>query len=345
MNESAPVQLASALAIDAQVPWHRGEPFAEQRALERGDGYVDLSHFGVVQVSGAGRLPWLHLLLTQAVDDLAPHTSVHALVLSANGHIEHDIKLVDDGDVAWLVVEPGTATALAAYLDSMVFMHEVSVEDVSDQYAVVGMFGHENVLTLHDAVVVWKAPPALAQTHSDVDPYVPQRPSGWQAVLAVVPRDGESHQACNAGLWAWEATRVAAAVPRLGLEIDHRTLPHEVGLIGSAVHLHKGCYRGQEAVARTINLGRPPRRLVLLHLDGSSDTPPAFGSSISGTDGREVGRIATAIAHHELGDIALAVVRRATPETAQLTVTVSDASTVHASQEPVVVISESPRNR
>ncbi|MFD0785664.1 YgfZ/GcvT domain-containing protein, partial [Micromonospora azadirachtae] len=121
-----------------------------------------------------------------------------------------------------------------------------------------------------------------------------------------------------AGLWAYEAIRVAARRPRVRVDTDHRTIPAEVNLIGPAVHLDKGCYRGQETVARVHNLGRPPRRLVLLHLDGvSTDQPPAAGTPVT-LDDRTVGFVGTAVHHYELGQIALAVVKRNVPEDARL---------------------------
>src|SRR5439155_4687945 len=93
-----------------------------------------------------------------------------------------------------------------------------------------------------------------------------------------------------AGIWAYEALRVAARRPRVAFETDHRTLPAEVGWTAPAVHLEKGCYRGQETVARVHHLGRPPRRLVLLHLDGiATDELPAPGTAVSTADGRTVG--------------------------------------------------------
>ena len=82
------------------------------------------------------------------------------------------------------------------------------------------------------------------------------------------------------GTWALEALRVAAWRPRLGHETDHRTIPHEVDWLRTAVHLTKGCYRGQETVARVHNLGRPPRRLVMLHLDGSGHGLPEQGADV-----------------------------------------------------------------
>ncbi|MDP9407343.1 MAG: folate-binding protein, partial [Actinomycetota bacterium] len=125
--------------------------------------------------------------------------------------------------------------------------------------------------------------------------------------------------AAPAGTWAHDALRVAARQPRLGWETDHKTIPHEVGWLTDAVHLQKGCYRGQETVARVHNLGRPPRRLVLLHLDGSDDRLPARGEPVV-LDGRPVGFVGTAGRHHELGPIALAVVKRTVPDDAALSV-------------------------
>lgn len=342
--------VSGAHAVDLQVPWHLGNPFAEQRKLLASDAHVDLGHFGVIRVTGEDRLAWLHLLLTQAVDDLAVGQSAHALVLSATGHIEHDIKLVDDSSATWLIVEPGTADGLCSYLQSMVFMYDITIQDVSAEFAVVGTMMPDMALAavpgrFPDARMHWHASPAFATPSPESDPYVPHRPKPWPAVLAVVPRNGASHSSANAGMWAWEAARVAAAVPRLVLDIDHRTLPHEVGLIGAAVHLHKGCYRGQEAVARTINLGRPPRRLVLLHLDGTTEHLPAPGAQVLDAEGREVGLMGTAVTHHEIGQIGLALVRRNTPLATDLCVTLGDGSSVQASQEPVVVIGETTRSR
>ena len=110
--------------------------------------------------------------------------------------------------------------------------------------------------------------------------------------------------AAAAGMWAFEALRIAAHVPRLGLDTDHRTIPHEVGWIDAAVHLDKGCYRGQETVARVHNLGHPPRRLVFLSLDGSEDRLPGHGDPVelartnrgprSGSPGRPRGTTSSA---------------------------------------------------
>jgi folate-binding protein YgfZ len=134
-----------------------------------------------------------------------------------------------------------------------------------------------------------------------------------------------------AGLWAFEAARIAAHIPRPGLDSDHKTLPHEIGLIDDAVHLNKGCYRGQETVARIQNVGHPPRRLVFLHLDGSVDRLPAHGAPITTEDGTQVGFVGSAARHYELGPIGLGLIKRTVPTDAALL-----ADGVAAAQEVIV---------
>jgi folate-binding protein YgfZ len=140
--------------------------------------------------------------------------------------------------------------------------------------------------------------------------------------------------AAAAGMWAFEALRIAARVPRFGLDTDHRTIPHEVGWIDAAVRLDKGCYRGQETVARVHNLGHPPRRLVFLNLDGSEDRLPGHGDPVelAGDDqGATIGFTGSAARHYELGPIGLALVKRTVPVDATLL-----AGGVPAAQEVIV---------
>lgn len=302
---------------DEGVAAHYGDLFREQRALAGGDGFVDLSHRGVVTVSGDDRLSWLHLLLTQHVTDLAPNRATEALILSANGHIEHALYLVDDGTTTWMHVEPGTAEDLVAYLESMKFFYRVEVADRTEDFAVVHL----------PAGSITEVPEGLA---------VREEPHGRDVFL---PRaDLEPYTAGTgpaAGILAYEALRVEAHRPRLGFETDHRTIPHELGWIGTAVHLQKGCYRGQETVARVHNLGKPPRRLVFLHLDGSEVHLPGHGTPVrlasDGAEGRQLGFITTSARHHELGPIALALVKRNVAVDAELL-----AGDTAAAQETIV---------
>jgi folate-binding protein YgfZ len=268
---------------DAGVAAHYGSFVGEQRSLEAGRGFVDLSHRDVVRVVGPDRLGWLHSLTTQAFEGLAPGGWTQALVLSPQGHVEHAFAGVDDGEAFTAHTEPGAGAALVEFLDRMRFMMRVEVSLVDD-LAVVGL---------------------------------PGAAFGF-APRAELPTYAEAHGPA-AGLWAHEALRIARGEPRLGLDTDHRTIPNEVGWLGSAVHLDKGCYRGQETVARVHTLGRPPRRLTLLHLDGTENALPAQGSEVL-SDGKAVGFVGSSARHHELGPIALALLKRNTPVGAALVV-------------------------
>ncbi len=286
-------------APDEGVAAHYGDLFREQRALAAGDGVVDLSHRGVVTVTGDDRLAWLHLLLTQHVSELPPGRATEALVLSAHGHIEHALYLVDDGTTTWAHVEPGTQGALIAYLESMKFYYRVEVADATDGFAVVHLPA--------GSIATVPAGLPVRETPHGRDVFVPR--GDLEAFVTGAGRP--------VGVLAAEALRVEAHRPRFGMETDHRTIPHELGWLESAVHLQKGCYRGQETVARVQNLGRPPRRLVFLHLDGSEVALPGHGTPVrlasGGPDGRPVGTLTSSARHWELGPIGLAVVKRNTP--------------------------------
>ncbi|MDT0388210.1 CAF17-like 4Fe-4S cluster assembly/insertion protein YgfZ [Streptomyces dubilierae] len=303
--------------VDEGVAAHYGDLFREQRALADGAGFVDLSHRGVVTVTGEDRLAWLHLLLTQHVSELPPGRATEALILSANGHIEHALYLVDDGETVWAHVEPGTQEALIAYLESMKFFYRVEVADRTADIAVVHLPAG-SIAEVPEGV-------AVRETPHGRDLFLPRADLEAYAAQAGPP----------AGILAYEALRVEQHRPRLGFETDHRTIPHELGWIGSAVHLQKGCYRGQETVARVQNLGKPPRRLVFLHLDGSEVHLPVAGTELrlaqDGPDGRKIGFITTSARHHELGPVALALVKRNVPVDAPLV-----AGDTAAAQEVVV---------
>lgn len=317
---------------DDGVAAHYGDPLREQRMLVEGLAVVDLSHRGVVTVTGIDRLTWLHSLTSQMVKNLPPRTSSESLVLSPKGHIEHDLHLVDDGTTTWITVEPGMSPALTAWLDSMRFMLRVEVADVTAEWAVLGEPNRAESVESEPLAWVDRWPDIVGDgtSYSSVVDH-PGRHRPWRELL--VPRD-ELEDAVGdrplAGMWAAEALRVAAWRPRVGFETDHRTIAHEVDLLRTAVHLHKGCYRGQETVARVHNLGRPPRRLVFLHLDGSGHTLPAQGADVE-LDGRVVGRLTSVARHYEDGPIALAMVKRNIPVDAVLV-----AGGLSANQEEIV---------
>jgi folate-binding protein YgfZ len=284
--------------VDAPVAAHYGSFNREQRALEQLEGFVDLSHRDVVRLEGPDRLTWLHSLTTQHLTDLRPGTGTQALILSPQGHVEHAFRGTDDGTAFTLHTEPGAAAALVELLERMKFMTRVEISDVTAELA-----------------VTW-------------------RPSRVEDPYELVPRDRLAAYAeaagPAAGTWAFEALRIARGEPRFGLDTDHRTIPNEVGWIGSAVHLDKGCYRGQETVARVHTLGRPPRRLTLLHLDGTENRLPTAGADVL-LGGKSIGFVGSSARHHELGPIALALVKRNVDLAAEVT-----ADGMPATQEVVV---------
>ena len=301
---------------DEGVAAHYGDPMREQRVMSEQPTLVDRSNRGVIKVTGPDRLSWLHSLTSQHLERLSPGSTQQALVLSPQGHLEHHLTLTDDGAATWIHVEPHTAQALVEYLNSMRFMLRVEVEDLSDSLGVATVTpGDGAAPSVEDADAK-----AVMQGPFGIDLIV--EPDAMGKLAATYP---------VAGLWAFEAARIAAHIPRPGLDTDHRTLPHEIGLIETAVHLNKGCYRGQETVARIQNVGRPPRRLVFLHLDGSVDRLPAHGAAITTSDGTEVGFVGSAARHFELGPIGLGLVKRTVPADAPLL-----ADGVAAAQEVIV---------
>jgi tRNA-modifying protein YgfZ len=303
---------------DAGVAAHYGDPYAEQRALQQRLGLVDRSHLDVIRITGADRLSWLHSLTTQHVEQLAPGAAAEALILSPSGHVEHFLTLTDDGTATWIHVEHGTGQALLAFLESMRFLLRVEPADVSAEYAVLTLMGPGARSELRGGAA------AVIGGAFCLDLIVESKR------LPDAAAELQSQGAALAGTWAHEALRIAAGRARFGLDTDHRTIPHEVGWIDTAVHLDKGCYRGQETVARVHNLGHPPRRLVLLHLDGSEDRLPEHGDPVE-LSGRQVGFVGSAARHHELGPVALALIKRTVPVSAAL-----QAAGIAAAQEVIV---------
>ena len=278
---------------DAGAIWHFGEPNKEQRLLDEGLAWADLSYYEIVKVSGEDRLTWLHSLTTQFLENLPPNKWIPVLILDPQGHIEHQFNMVDDGATSWLILDSGRTAPLIVHLQKMKFMMRVDVKDVTDEYALLRT-------------------PGVADELGGPFSIVARRELGIWC-------DKFNESANQVGTWALEAQRVAARRPRIGLEMDHKSIPNELGLLNKSVHMNKGCYRGQETVAKIANLGAPPRRLVLLHLDGSVATVPNTGADVE-KEGVKVGFVGTTARHYELGTIALAVVKRNTPPDATLMV-------------------------
>lgn len=289
---------------DKGAIWHFGQPAQEQRALAEGKAWADLSHLAIIEVSGDDRIKWLHDLTTQHLLNVSAGEWLPGMILDHNGHVEYQFNLVDDGTATFIVIDSEYAPTLLTYLLRMRFMLKVDARDVSTEFSVL------------------RAPGAPTEIGG---PY------------ALVPR-GEldamkklfNESAREVGTWSLDADRVAAGRPRHGIDSDHKAIPNELGVLNKEVHMNKGCYRGQETVAKVFNLGAPPRRLVMLHLDGSAVVFPESGTPVMLGE-VQVGFLGTVARHHELGPIALALVKRSTPTDAVLTV-----EGITASQEVIV---------
>lgn len=279
--------------LDKGAIWHFGEVAKEQRELNAGKAWADLSHRSVIAISGEDRLTWLHSLTTQHLEKLAPGEWKEALILDPQGHIEHQLFLVDDGTTTYLHLDREKVAPLLEYLEKMKFMLRVDVKDVSSEFAILKAPGKTDLLGGPFALV------PRAELEATISAF--------------------NISNLQVGTWAIEAERVAAGKARLGIDTDHKTIPNEIGALNRSVHMAKGCYRGQETVAKVFNLGHPPRRLVLLHLDGSSVELPKSGTPVL-SDGKEIGFIGTVARHYELGPIALALIKRMTPAEAVLTI-------------------------
>ena len=325
---------APASSPDAGATWHYGDPLGEQRAALTDAVAIDRSHRGVITLTGPERLSWLHNISSQHVANLANGATVENLSLDGQGRVEDHWIQTELLGVSFLDTEPWRAEPLLAYLKRMVFWADV-VPDAAD-HGILSLLGpalaDKKVL---DTLGLDALPDELIAAPLAGGGFVrrmPTHPDGPAIALdAVVPAEGlpawrERLEAAGirpAGVWTYEAHRVAGLRPRLGVDTDERTIPHEVGWIGTAVHLDKGCYRGQETVARVHNLGKSPRMLVLTHLDGSVSRP-ATGSPLR-AGGRAVGRLGTVVDHVDLGPVALALVKRGLAADTQLTASSEDA--------------------
>ena len=315
------------------VPWHYGNPLVEQRAVETGSAVIDRSHRRVIAVSGPDARAFLHNLLSQKLDDVDTGFSAGALDLSIQGHVLHHMDLSFDGETFYLDVPAAQFESLRDFLTAMVFWSQVTVKEAD--VAVISVLGQ----------ALDKPSTALVE-----------RPVHWPGCPRqdfLVPRDKldaavqelEAQGGSLAGLMAFTAERVRAREPELAADLDTKTIAHEVPHWirrseeqPAFVHLDKGCYRGQETVARVENLGRSPRLLVLLYLDGSAPEQPESGADIT-LGGRRVGKLGTVVEDCEYGPIALGLVKRSALDHGDLAI-----GPVAASIEPdSIPVDEGPK--
>lgn len=322
--------------LDQGIAWHFGSPFEEQKALSAGLGAVDLSNKVVIRLTGADRLSWLDSITSHSVAKLISEQSATTLILSPHGHVEHELHVIEFAETCYLIAETGTAEALLSHLTKMKFMARIDIELAADLAVVF-----EPIREISATYPTWLTPlefgelgltAAGSSAGGDQSRYLIARPAKFIGREILIPKPELLNYLSErpaAGSWAYNALRIAAGVPRLA-DLDHKTLPHEVGLIGAAVHLSKGCYRGQESVARLHNLGKPPRRLTLLYLEAGDNELPKPGDEVKLAD-ISVGVICSAAQHFEFGPIALALIKRAIDPTAIVSI-----GSQSATQQPII---------
>jgi folate-binding protein YgfZ len=334
------------------VAAHYGNPLTEQRLLASGRAIVDLSHHAVVTITGPDRLSWLNSLSSQQLNTLKPGESTETLFLDIHGRIEYAAGVLDDGETSYLLFQTQRVEPFISWLDRMRFMLRVEVRNATNEYATLGVMNTGTPLLLSAAApnnipLIWNDPwKTISPGGHQYATAVPHPSNAWhwaeilveRSQLATIVDQVFDNYFSAAGTLAAEALRIAAWRPHAPLDVDEKTIPHELDWLRTAVHLRKGCYRGQETVAKVHNLGHPPRRLVMLHLDGSESVFPSQGDTISLLKDQEyhpVGTITSSAMHYELGPIALAVIKRKTNASATLSVT-HDHTVIPAQQEIIV---------
>ena len=179
-------------------------------------------------------MKWLNDLTSQELVKWPTNTWTTALRLDAQGHIQDQLFLIDDGERTWIHTEKFRLEELMNFLNRMVFMLDVKPEDVSSQYKVIRPTGKTDL---------------------------------FGGPFKIVKRDEVVHEnGMQVGMWALEAERVAQGRARLGFETDYKSIPNELNFLNNAVHMKKGCYPGQETVAKVFNLGQPPRQIGRAHV-------------------------------------------------------------------------------
>ena len=301
---------ATSTLIDAAgVPSHYGDPLREQRFVQRGGVAVDRSHRCVIRVAGPDAAEFLNNLLSQKLDDSPDGYSAAFCDLDIQGRILHHGDITRAGDAFYLDTPSYLGESLLEYLTKMIFWSEVTVDKAD--LGIITVLGAPSSFAVPESTgavfsreVDWAGP-------RRIDIAVP-RAQLADAYRALTSADAGLEKA---GLMAFTAERVKALEPEQRADLDSKSIPHEAptliargGHVG-AVHLNKGCYRGQETVARVENLGRSPRLMVLVHLDGSAPAEPEAGSPIT-VGGRTVGRLGTVVHDCDYGPVALALVKR-----------------------------------
>jgi folate-binding protein YgfZ len=280
-------------------------------AAREGVVAVERPDLAALTLGGADVLRYLHAVSSQHTADLRPGDAAEALLLSPKGRIEFAFRLaVLDGGVL-VDADAEAAAALAERLERFVFRYDVTVG--APKPGAASLLGPAGADALARAGLPAPGPGRAAAASPEL--VVHHTAAGADVVGAAAPAALRALRAAGVPVGPpelWELVRVERGLPRAGRELTDDVLAEEAGLLRSHVHLDKGCYPGQETVAKVHNLGQVQRRLAGLRLRGDGDLP-GFRAELTGDGGRPVGQVRTAVRHPELGPIALAYVHRSVP--------------------------------
>jgi folate-binding protein YgfZ len=292
---------------------------AQYRQLREECGLLDRSARGKLLVTGPDAAEYLQGQLTNDVEALAPGEGHYAALLDRKGHIQADMRVLRlDPERIWIDTEPETAAVTRRHLETYKIGRQVEVEDSGEERAILSLIGPASVAVAAapspaphgtENATVCGVECIVVGTDDGIDLIAPAAEAGRL-------RDGLlAAGAAEVDPAAAEILRIESGRPRFGAEMSTATMPAEAGIVEAAVSFTKGCYIGQEPVARLHHRGRPNRHLRGLRLDGRAEAGDALRLG-----GREVGRVGSFCVSPAHGPIALAIVRREAEPGAELAV-------------------------
>jgi folate-binding protein YgfZ len=277
-----------------------GDLESEYAALRRGAGLLDAPHRGTLLVTGAERHDFLDRMLTQKLTGVGPGWAGRSFWLNRKGRIEADLLLAESGERIVAALDFHCAARTAASLDEYLFTEEVEVTDASTSLHHLALHGPAAAAALASAAGLESfaldagemRPVTVAGIETIVirndqtgecglEIIVPRDDTGpvWQAIVAADEAVGGSrHRVRPIGWHAFNIARIEAGTPLHLIDFGPDNLPHETGVLKDRVSFAKGCYLGQEIVARTENLGRP--RQMLVGLRPGKDALPVAGAEV-----------------------------------------------------------------
>jgi tRNA-modifying protein YgfZ len=292
---------------------------AQYRQLREECGLLDRSERGKLTVSGDDAVEYLQGQLTNDVEALDPGEGQYAALLDRKGHIQADMRVIRiSPEEIWIDTEPEAFEAAKRHLETYKIGREVAIADLTAERAILSLIGPRSAAVAGTAALPEDA--CEPATVAGIECLAVGTAAGIDLIVGASEAERlrgalADGGAVEVGPEVAEVVRIEAGTPRFGAEMSSETMPAEAGIVERAVSFTKGCYIGQEPVARLHYKGRPNRHLRGLEL--SAPTEPGVGLRLGE---KEVGRVGSACVSPARGPIALAIVRREAEPGAELAV-------------------------